>query len=117
MRLSSRGVAQMTTLKSHSRRDLVAELRRAAPPGLASLGPTTLAQLEQVTSELIAGASPEVLAAAERFERERERALPDDRGHLRSGIVGRVVLVTGGTGCIGSALLRELADLGAERLV
>jgi nucleoside-diphosphate-sugar epimerase len=54
--------------------------------------------------------------SADRFERQVDRRLAPDLGALR-GIEGNVVLVTGGTGCIGSVLLEELQSLGARRVV
>ena len=99
-----------------SRTELVAALQAAAPPGLGSLDPTTLDRLAGITAELVANPADGV-TGAERFERQSLRTLGPDHGLLRTEIEGRVVLVTGGTGCIGSALLRELLGLGAKRLV
>lgn len=45
-----------------------------------------------------------------RFLHLRERTLSVDHSRLRAAIEGRVVLVTGGTGCIGTAVVRELLD-------
>jgi nucleoside-diphosphate-sugar epimerase len=99
-----------------SRNELVAALQAAAPPGLGSLDAVTLGRLAGITAELVAN-SGDGVASAERFERQSLRTLGPDQGLLHTEIEGRVVLVTGGTGCIGSALLRELLGLRAKRLV
>jgi nucleoside-diphosphate-sugar epimerase len=99
-----------------SRRELVAALREAAPPGLARLDAHTLERLRVITTDLLrATANP--LSALEEFERHRLRTLALPRPLLQSGIVGAKVMVTGGTGCIGSALLAEIAQLSPRRLV
>lgn len=99
-----------------SRKQLVAALEREAPPGLLLLDSATRARLARITAELVEN-FPEALSSAERFESQRCRALGLDERLLRGGIERRVVLVTGGTGCIGSALLGELQGLQPSRLV
>jgi nucleoside-diphosphate-sugar epimerase len=99
-----------------SRRQLVAALEHAAPPGLLLLDSAMRARLARITAELVAN-DPDALSSAERFQSQRDRSLGLDERLLRAGLEGRVVLVTGGTGCIGSALLRELHGLQPRRLV
>jgi nucleoside-diphosphate-sugar epimerase len=95
--------------------ELIAALRAAAPPGLSSLDPAMLARLERITSMLLSTA-PEAVRSAEDFELRRERRLGTDQSRWSAGIEGCVVLVTGGTGCIGSVLLDELRRLAPKRL-
>jgi hypothetical protein len=99
-----------------SRKQLVAALEDAAPRGLLLLDSAMRARLARITAELVAN-DPAALSSAERFQSQRDRALELDERLLRVGLEGRVVLVTGGTGCIGSALLRELRGLQPGRLV
>jgi FlaA1/EpsC-like NDP-sugar epimerase len=99
-----------------SRNQLVAALEREVPPGLLLLDSATRARLARITAELVEN-FPEALSSAERFQSQCHRALRLDERLLRAGIEGRVVLVTGGTGCIGSALLGELQGLEPSRLV
>ena len=98
-------------------RELVAALRRAAPPGLSMLDSVTLDRLRLITAELLAASPPEIASSAERFQQLSGRELAFDQNSLRAGIEGRVVLVTGGTGCIGSSLLGLLREFGARQLV
>jgi FlaA1/EpsC-like NDP-sugar epimerase len=98
------------------RRQLVEALVSAAPTGIRNLDPSTIARLRAVTAELIR-VTPDSIGACERFEQQRVRALPVSKACLREGVDGRPVLVTGGTGCIGTALLSHLIDLSPGRLI
>ena len=89
---------------------------RAVAPGQRCLDDTTLRQLRDLTRSLIAAKT----GAAEEYARflaiaERELCLPE--AELADRLCGATVLVTGGTGCIGSALMAQLAVRGPGRLV
>ena len=75
-----------------------------------------LARLRPITAEL-AELAHDPAAQYEEFEQRRSRSLSLPPALLREGIAGRAVLVTGGSGCIGSALLRELELLQPGRVV
>ena len=57
------------------------------------------------------------LAELGRFRETRTRQLGIDDDRVREAHLGRTVLVTGGTGCIGSVLVRLLRESGAARVV
>jgi hypothetical protein len=95
---------------------IIERMREAAPPGQARLGATARARLRQLTAELIA-AKADAPAEHARFLAVRQRGLAMPERDLRSKVKGATILVTGGTGCIGSALLAELAGRGPGRLV
>jgi hypothetical protein len=91
----------------------------AAPPGRPHLDETTARRLGALTRELIA-AMPESAAEHDRFLAIRDRGLtlrPARQAELAARLSGATVLVTGGTGCIGSALMAQLEKLGPGRLV
>ena len=99
-----------------SEREIIEMMRAAAPPGQPHLGDTAVRQLQRLTGSLITakgGASEEY----ERFRAISQRALCLPEALLTEWLQGAVVLVTGGTGCIGSTLMAQLAALRPSRLV
>jgi nucleoside-diphosphate-sugar epimerase len=96
--------------------EIVSAMREAAPAGRQSLDDSAVAELRALTQVLIterAGAIEELA----RFHEIRERSLEAPEPALADWLGGRTVMVTGGTGCIGSTLLAQLARLGPRRLV
>jgi nucleoside-diphosphate-sugar epimerase len=95
---------------------IIGNMRAAGPPGQTCLGDGTRERLRTLTRSLIAAKND----AAEEHARflsiaGRELCLPEEElsGRLRDA----TVLVTGGTGCIGSTLIDQLAARGTGRLV
>lgn len=95
---------------------VIAAMREAAPPGLDRLSDEQYAALCKLTPELVAS-RPGAVAEYERFLDVAGRSLPLPEGTLHGYLAGKKVLVTGGTGCIGSVLLSELACYGPRSLV
>jgi nucleoside-diphosphate-sugar epimerase len=96
--------------------EIILAMREAAPAGRESLAEGPTRELQGLTRELMA-AMPDALAERERFDSIRERGVPLDAAELTSWLEGKTVLVTGGTGCIGSKLLAEVARYNPGRLV
>ncbi len=97
-------------------RELIEMMRAAAPPGQAGLDEDAVAKLRSLTASLIAakgGAGAEYA----RFQAITQRSLCLPEALLNDWLRGAVILVTGGTGCIGSMLMGQLAELGPGRLV
>lgn len=88
----------------------------AAPAGQDCLGRETLGELRSLTQALIS-AKPRADEEHERFLEVRQRSIGVPEGELHSWLRGATVLVTGGTGCIGSALIGQLAQFRPGRLV
>jgi nucleoside-diphosphate-sugar epimerase len=86
-------------------------MRSAAPPGRLRLSNEQIAELVDLTGRLID--LRDGLAEAQRFYDAKLRSLilPSPRANHRT------VVVTGGTGCIGSAVLRELVERPNTRVV
>jgi nucleoside-diphosphate-sugar epimerase len=96
--------------------EIIDGMRAAAPPGQQSLDEATLGQLRVLTAALI-GAKPGAAEEHARFLAIRERGLCLPEADLAGRVRGATVLVTGGTGCIGSMLVSQLAVRGAGRIV
>lgn len=96
--------------------EIIAAMREAAPPGLDKLTGEQYAALQELTKELVAS-RPGAAGEYSRFLSTRGRSLPLPEAELRERLEGKTVLVTGGTGCIGSKLLRLLARYSPARLV
>lgn len=88
----------------------------AVPAGRDSLDDVSLRRLRDLTRSLLAAR----LGAQEEYARflaigKRAMALPGE--DLDARLSGKNVLVTGGTGCIGSTLMAQLESRGPRRLV
>ena len=96
--------------------EIIGKMREIAPPGQRRLDNATLGLLRDLTRSLIAAKE----GAAEEHARfltigQRELCLPE--AELAERLDGATVLVTGGTGCIGSTLMTRLAARRPGRLV
>jgi nucleoside-diphosphate-sugar epimerase len=97
-------------------RDTIEAMRAAVPPGQPWLGAEARRLLAEATRSLLAShADPGV--ELQRFLDIRQRQLCLPTGELGAWLGGARILVTGGTGCIGSALTSLLAGLGPAELV
>jgi nucleoside-diphosphate-sugar epimerase len=96
--------------------EIISAMYEAAPPGQDCLDYETLGELRNLTQALIT-AKPRADEEHERFLRLRERSIGVPEAELEAWLRGATVLVTGGTGCIGSALMAQLAQARPGRLV
>ena len=90
-----------------------AEIRRF---GTRPLDDSSQRALAGVTERLLAD-SPDSVAEYRRYISIRQRGITVAEQPLRDLLTGRTVLVTGHSGCIGSALIRELVRYKPGRLV
>ena len=96
--------------------EIIGTMKAVAPPGQRGLDVKTLRQLRDLTQSLIAvkeGAAEEHA----RFLSIGERGLCLPEAELADRLGDATVLVTGGTGCIGSTLMAQLAARCSGRLV
>src|SRR5690349_18035143 len=91
-------------------------MRAMAPPGQHRLGEDVLEELRGLTRALIA-AKPGAAEEHARFLAIAERGLCLPEAELAGRLRDATVMVTGGTGCIGSTLISQLAARGPGRLV
>lgn len=96
--------------------DLLCALKAAAPARAERLTPEQIERLRVLTRELLE-LKPQAPAEYRRFEGVRRRGIDLPAQELAARLEGRVVLVTGGTGCIGRVLLRELRAYRPARIV
>lgn len=91
--------------------EIIGTMRAAVPARQPQLDEAALRLLSDLTQELMA-AKPGAVAEHDRFLAigQRELCLPEPE--LASWLGGATVLVTGGTGCIGSNLMTQLAARG-----
>jgi dTDP-4-dehydrorhamnose reductase len=99
----------------NQRAELVRKMVETAPPG-ASLDAATQHRLVELTRALVT-ASPESRVEFDRYLSVIHRSIVVPQDRLSHEISGRTVLVTGASGCIGSALLAQLAQLGPARII
>lgn len=95
---------------------IIGNMRGVAPPGQRRLDDDALAELRELTRALIAAKT----GAAEehaRFLAIAERGLCLPEAELSNRLRDANVMVTGGTGCIGSTLMAQLAARASGRLV
>ena len=88
--------------------EVIGKMRAVAPPGLEHLDQATREFLSDLTQTLIT-AKDGALAEHERFLALGQRELRLPEATLAERLRGATVLVTGGTGCIGSMLVGQLA--------
>ncbi len=111
--LADPGLGTPRALKSSP----IEALSAVAPPGLSSLSPDVTDELRRATARLVRRNGVAGGDELMRFNGIRDRTLAVDQSALLAAHVGRTVLVTGGTGCIGSALIGELTHLRPGRII
>ncbi|HEU4658940.1 MAG TPA: polysaccharide biosynthesis protein [Capillimicrobium sp.] len=111
------GRSPASALRRASRARLVAELRAASTTGAGvALDPAGHARLQAITRELRGRYGTRAAAELARFRATASREIDVDLSAVARRVAGATVLVTGGTGCIGSELLRRLGELAPARL-
>lgn len=100
-----------------TRDDAIVALAQTVPPGRDVLSAMEMEQLREVTGRLSALQAEAGRQELARFRALRDRGLDPDQAALTEVLAGRVIIVTGGTGCIGSSLLGELTRYRPARLV
>jgi hypothetical protein len=95
---------------------IIEVMRQAVPPGRARLSDRDVSALRDLTAELIL-AKPEAVSEYQRFLAVADRGLCLPEEQVAAKLRGATVLVTGGTGCIGSALTHQIAARRPARLV
>jgi len=96
--------------------EIIGAMRRAVPAGRARLNGDEASVLRDLTSAL-AKSRPEAIAEYERFRGIAKRRLCLPEAELAARLNGAAILVTGGTGCIGSTLMPQLTARHPARLV
>ena len=96
--------------------EIIGRMRAAAPAGQPRLDEAALRALRELTQSLIT-AKPGAVEEHARFLAIGQRGLCLPEVELAGWLSGATLLVTGGTGCIGSVLMGQLAARCPGRLV
>jgi nucleoside-diphosphate-sugar epimerase len=96
--------------------EIISAMQEAAPAGRQVLAETAVAELRALTQMLMTERADAIEELA-RFHEIRERRMELPQPALADWLRDRTVLVTGGTGCIGSTLMAQIARLGPRWLV
>jgi Predicted nucleoside-diphosphate sugar epimerases len=100
-----------------TRATVIAEMQRIAPPGQDSLDSVTHERLRALTDALLSVDNGQAAAEHNRFNSVKQRGLELSTDRLHEQLAGKTILVTGGTGCIGTALLEELRQFNPGRVI
>jgi hypothetical protein len=92
------------------------EMRSVAPPRQASIDEPTRKRLTELTTELLT-ARVDGAAEFQRYLSVGRRAVPIPERQVAAALRGRAVVVTGGSGCIGTVLIRQIRRLCAARVI
>src|SRR3984885_6227533 len=96
--------------------EIIESMLRAVPARQERLDEDQIGALRELTSSLVA-AKPDAAGEYARFLGIKQRGLCLPEADLASRVGGATVLVTGGTGCIGSTLMAQLAAREPGRLI
>ena len=96
--------------------EIISAMQEAAPAGRPALADAAVAELRALTQVLMTERADAIEELA-RFHAIRERRINLPESALANWLRDRTVLVTGGTGCIGSTLMAQIARLGPRWLV
>jgi nucleoside-diphosphate-sugar epimerase len=98
--------------------EIIERMQQLVPPGSDEpQNPDILAQLWALTEDLIRAYQASGRLQEDPFYEARTRPLYLYEAEVCSQLQGKVVLVTGGEGCVGSRLIQKLVELGVERIV
>jgi nucleoside-diphosphate-sugar epimerase len=96
--------------------EIIAEMHEAVPRGRPRLTGTEMRRLTGLTQALLAS-KPEAQEEYNRFLAAVRKDIDLPEPVLAGCLQGKRILVTGGSGCIGSALMAQLARFSPARLV
>jgi FlaA1/EpsC-like NDP-sugar epimerase len=96
--------------------EIISAMQAAAPAGRQELTTEMIGELQSLTETLLA-AKPDAIEERRRFGAIGTRQLRTDQAGLGAWLRGKSVLVTGGTGCLGAIMLRQLTQFDPARLV
>lgn len=98
--------------------EVIKRMQQVLPPGSPEpQDPEILAQLRCLTKDLIQAYQASGRLQEDPFYEARTRPLYLYEAEVREQLNGKVVLVTGGEGCVGERLINQLVELGVERII
>ncbi len=98
--------------------EVIKRLQELVPPGSPEPHePEVLAKLRTLTVDLIEAYKAEGQLADDPFSDVRDRTIHLYTSEVSEKLKGKVALVTGGEGCVGSDLVKKLVALGVKHVV
>jgi nucleoside-diphosphate-sugar epimerase len=98
--------------------EVIKHLQEFVPPGSPEpSAPEVLAKLRTLTVELIEAYKAEGQLADDPFSDVRDRTIHLYTSEVSEKLKGKVALVTGAEGCVGSDLVEKLIELGAKHVI
>ena len=98
--------------------EVIKRLQQLVPPGSPEpQDPEVLAKLRTLTVELIEAYKAEGQLAEEPFSDVRNRTIHLYTSEVSEQLKGKIALVTGGEGCVGSDLVKKLVELGSKHVI
>ncbi|GAB4202073.1 MAG: hypothetical protein Fur006_55220 [Coleofasciculaceae cyanobacterium] len=98
--------------------EVIKHLQELVPPGSPEpSAPEVLAKLRTLTVELIEAYKAEGQLADDPFSDVRDRTIHLYTSEVSEKLKGKVALVTGAEGCVGSDLVEKLVELGAKHVI
>lgn len=108
----------MNASRLSSKTAIVEAIQALVPPGSAEpQDPNTIAALQALTFKLIEAYQADGMLHSDPFAEVWERNIYLYENEVRDRLAGKTILVTGGEGCVGQALIQKLVRLGAGKIV
>ncbi len=101
-----------------SKAEIIKEIQQLVPPGSPDpQNPTVIADLQGLTTDLIKSYLAVGRLTEDPFGDVWKRQIHLYTTEISNLVYDKVVLVTGGEGCVGSQLIEKLAQLGVKRII
>ena len=113
-----KAASKSSVVESTTKAEIIKRIQQLVPPGSPEpQDPAIIATLQTLTNQLIQAYKADGQLETAPFSDVRNRTLHLYRQEVKSKVQGKVVLVTGGEGCVGTQLITKLLELGVERIV
>lgn len=113
-----KAASKSSVVESTTKAEIIKRIQQLVPPGSPEPQDSAIiATLQTLTKQLIQAYKADGQLETAPFSDVRNRTLHLYRQEVKSKVQGKVVLVTGGEGCVGTQLIKKLLELGVERIV
>lgn len=110
--------SNLAVVPATKKADVIKRIQQVVPPGSPEpQDPEVLATLRTLTVELIEAYQAEGQLQEDPFSDVRDRTIHLYTSEVSEKVKGKVALVTGGEGCVGSDLVKKLVELGAKHVI
>ena len=110
--------SDLSVVPATKKAEIIKRIQQLVPPGLPEpQDPEILATLKTLTGDLIQAYMAEGQLQEDPFGDVRNRTIHLYVPEVSSQLKDKIVLVTGGEGCVGSDLVEKLVELGAKHVI